>query len=282
MEHPRGTYYYVPRRRSRLWAPEMNRVGLGVAIAALVFGYTVADAPGPWDASLIVTFTLCAGWFLISGALHHVPTAEADERWDNQYDQFRTALEVFARVADHDYAHFASGHQFPYKTWRDHARAIPIPNPGMRPLHEWKDAIEQHPSEDVRVFFRFIQNLLVDQQVNSFRRYAVRTYDRFGRLLEAKADGFQEWMESEEVDAGAEELVVALAYLEVAKAAQVPIGRGGRARSGFWALAEYWHPDSFRLGTDGPEGMRPAPVKLTRTGWYMPQGKDPSSESEGG
>lgn len=124
--------------------------------------------------------------------------------------------------------------------------------PDERPLHEWGYFLTTHASPDIRQFFAFAKVAGEKVDVSNFRRYGVRTYHRFGRLLRAEAEGFQEWLDDEGVKDGAEEIVVLLAYLEIAKAVQHPTEFRGDGHSGFWYLAEQWHPQTMGLPRPTP------------------------------
>jgi hypothetical protein len=56
----------------------------------------------------------------------------------------------------------------------------------------------------------------------------------FGRLLASDADRFAEWMEQEDVRAGAEELIVLLAYLDRSRQLRISAVMVADAGFGFW------------------------------------------------
>jgi hypothetical protein len=112
-------------------------------------------------------------------------------------------------------------------------------------LHEWHDWLSNHSDPRVRVFYRFAGVCERNAQGSEYRRLGVRTYDVFRRSLDTRP-GFRVWMEQSEVAAGAEQLLVLLAYMEVARASTEKIGRTP-THPGFWTLAEEWHPNAMRL-----------------------------------
>src|SRR5262249_45014457 len=130
--------------------------------------------------------------------------------------------------------------------WRNFAERVPIPAIDGRPLWAWEERLANHSSAYVRQLFTFAKIVEMSPAATEYRRHAVRAYDRFCRLSAAKVPGFRDWMDQQEVQAGADPLVVMLAYLEVAAACRVRISRSP-AHSGFWELAEAWHPETLAL-----------------------------------
>jgi hypothetical protein len=258
--------------RLHTWKPELNLLGLGVAIAALVFSYEVPETPGQWDSGLVAIFSIAAAWLLISGALNKIPTADVDERWDDRYDRLRNLTEAVQPTLSAFYINNIWAHNDSVGTWEEYTKLVAIPHPDARPLHLWGPFLKNHESEHVREFFRFAGMVNEAQRVSDYRRFAVRTYHRFGRLLRADADGFREWFNDEGVKDGAEPIVVLMAYLEVARAARHPTGFRGDGHSGFWYLARRWHPNTMRLPKSiQPESKKPvalppnAEIPLTAT-----------------
>lgn len=87
--------FFVVSRSDRLrtWSPDWNLIGLGLALAALVFGYQPAEEPARWDRGLLLIFTAGAAWLTYAGVTHRKPTAEIEERWDDRYDKLRDQTE---------------------------------------------------------------------------------------------------------------------------------------------------------------------------------------------
>lgn len=220
------------------WSPDMNRIGLGIALAGLIVLFPDA-ASTTANADKLVAFavTIAAIGFFWTGITNRVPGVDAEQKWDEWYDQLRNESEEFSGMVTASFPSWVTTDQ----AWQDYVCAVPIPKADERPLREWGPFLNVHPDDGVRGLFKYAANFHSHSTVARYRRMAVRTYGRFGELRAAKVSGFRNWMEAEEVREGAEPLLVMLAYLEIARASATGFGGKGRAREAFWGLAEEWH-----------------------------------------
>jgi hypothetical protein len=223
----------------------MGSLGVGVTLASVLLLFKPPESFVDWV--VVLGIGAMAGWLIYAGLFHRVPVADVEEPWDERFDQLRDQTQVFIRYLDNEYTTFHARVHGSRPSWRSYTSVVPVPRPDRRPLHEWQLRFEQHKSAEVRELFEFAKTVTHGEAASDYRRFAVRTYDRFGKLLAAKAPGFQEWMEEEDVEAGAEQLIVMLAYMEVARACSTRLGKPGSRRAGFWFLAELWHPNVMAL-----------------------------------
>jgi hypothetical protein len=251
----RGFFSWPASDRLNAWRPDWNRVAIGVAIAGLLFLFPDATATTTNFDRLVafVVFAAAVGVFW-SGISSRVPTVEVEQAWNADYDKLRNMTDLFLIDAIRQFTELRGARTTTRQPWRvrwqDYIEHVPIPKVERGPLRVWYDRLANHPSDDVKQFFYFAAALGRIISAAEYRRFAVRTYDRFSRLHASNAPGFREWMKEEEVTAGAEGLVVLLAYMEVARAGDVPIGTSA-AHLGFWSLAEEWHRhNTLRLLTN--------------------------------
>jgi hypothetical protein len=236
------------QRALHIAQPDTNKLGLAAALAALLFVFPDATAQTPAVDQVVVFGVFVMSAFLTaSGVFNRIPVAEYVRPWDEQFDELRDRTEWFTDFADSLFGGLRESWSDAPRDWRDYAKAVPLPDADERPLEQWGSYLLQHESESVRNLMVFAERLDLYRDVSSYRRFAVRTYDRFGLLLLAGKDGFAEWMDAEDVEAGAADLVSILAYLEIARAVRKPIGKPGRRREGFWYLAARWHPETVAL-----------------------------------
>jgi hypothetical protein len=229
--------------------PEMGSLGVGVTLFSVLLLFEPPKSFVDWV--VVSGIGGMAAWLIAGGLFHRVPVAVVEEPWDERFDELRDQTHAFVRHLDNEYTAFRARLPGSRKSWRDYTTVVPIPRPDRRPLHEWESRFEQHKSSEVRELFEFAREATRGEESNDYRRFAVRTYDRFGKLLAAKAPGFREWMEEEDVEAGAEPIIVMLAYMEVARACTTRLGKPGSRRTGFWFLAESWHPHVMALARRG-------------------------------
>jgi hypothetical protein len=231
-------------------SPELNGVA-GWSLAA--FLAVLAIKPDPQNADL-ATFTIWFGLatglgllgaaFFYKGLSRRTPIVVDEQAWNERYDKLRNETDRFMEESGSQWSNFRGAHgQLPLPDlWPQYARGLPIPRVESGPLHEWANTLKAHSSQEVRLFFEFTSALTERSFPNEYRRLAVRTYDWLYRAR-ASLTGFPEWMEAEEVSAGAEDLMVILAYMEVARAKNHPVGKTA-THLGFWLLAEEWHPNT--------------------------------------
>lgn len=214
---------------------------LGVAAALLASALIVwREQPG-WHLAAGVSIAAATGIgvaLLAVGFSHRVWVANLEEPWNRSYDTLRDKTDAYLTTVDNNYLVFRGSHGDYRARWRDYVKDLPIPRVDERPLEEWTPFLANHPDPAVQQFFVFARAEASSPSSNIYRRLAVRTYHQYGRLL--KAPGFAAWMQDESVQGGAEEIVVLLAYLEMARAGQVKTGNPP-SHLGFWSLAEAWH-----------------------------------------
>jgi hypothetical protein len=235
------------KRKLRLYSrrPELNGVGLGALATALALAALLPTYPALKSAGLITVGFLAAisVVFFLKGAFKKVPAIDEEEKWNAIVDKLRNDTDSFLRLAGRYWEVVSEGHPNARADWRNYVAYVPIPSVTEGPLSSWGATLKNHPSEDVQIFFEFCSAVARPLEAQEYRRYAVRTYDWLYRARESKA-GFDKWMEEQEVASGGEELVVILAYMEIARAFDNPIGKTA-THLGFWALAEEWHPNTL-------------------------------------
>jgi len=259
-------------RNVRLWArrPDMVTAGAGLAAlaisAALVIAVPSLDAHPAWRNGALWIGVL-AGVFglllFVRGIFQPLPLIDVERQWNVDYDELRNRTTRFlAEQFDSAWNRIRQKYPEVTGTWKECMKAAPIPNVDARPLREWNDRLARHPSAHVRLAYEVARAVDVIAAGGEFRRLAIRTYDIFWRSARTKP-GFREWMEEQRVRDGAEELVVVLAYMEVARA----FATNWAARPphlGFWNLAEEWHPNTLDLPRSRPRLSRPIARLLGR------------------
>lgn len=222
--------------------PDVNLFGVGIALAALLASFPKGSADRPSERLVVFVVGAAAALLMCAGIFHKVPAPEVDERWDDRLDQLRDKADAFLKAADSEYGLLRASNKNWRPSWRDYVECIPIPDGGS-PMTAWAARLAGHQSDDVQQFFAFAR--LIERPHGDFRRFAVRTYHRFGRLHRGDAPGFRQWMEDEGVADGAEPIVVILAYMEAARADAAAFGKA--RHRGFWHLAKEWHPNTMAL-----------------------------------
>jgi hypothetical protein len=206
-----------------------------------------AAYPNQWAIQFYLSIAfLVLGMALIGASLvRTVPVADAEASWNAEYDRLRNMTHTFMTrvIAAND--SLKDGFPNRRESWESYVAHVPMLIPPAHALERWYDPLVAYHSEDVKLFFRLADMLEGSSENADYRRYAVRTYDRFWRLRAAKP-GFRKWMEDEAVADGAEGLVVLLAYMEVARASRVKLGAAA-SHGGFWRLAQEWHPNVIAL-----------------------------------
>jgi len=255
------------RREIRLWAWTSDIATISGGLASLAaFAAFLALVPDKATHPLLFRAALFAlTWtglvtlgLFIKGLFFRVPLVDVEDRWNEMYDRLRNATQKFIDdVATSTFLGLAPEYGgVPGEDWQGCARLVPIPCVDDRPLHQWHDRLAEHHDVRVRRFFAFARACEGIPPGGEYRRLGVRTYDTIYRSRDVRS-GFREWMVEEEVQSGAEPLVVLLAYMEVARACTVKTGLHPQHR-GFWKLAIEWHPSTMALdgGISGEQQPR--------------------------
>jgi hypothetical protein len=243
------------KRDLRLWARRPDMITLTGGLAALAVTVGLAGViphltRHPYWLGLVlaasVLFGVFGGGLLWRGLFQPIPLVDVEEPWNAMYDRLRNETQRFIEnVATSSFSPIQAKYAGSPSDWQECARQIAIPEVDDRPLHSWEGQLLNHKDDRIRLFFEFARACEGIAQGGEFRRLAVRTYDMFRRSRDTRL-GFQYWMEQEEVEAGAESIVVLLAYMEIARACRVRSGRTPM-HPGFWTLAEEWHASTLRL-----------------------------------
>lgn len=244
----------APRRQMRLrvWRPDVNRAGAGLAALAITAGLIgsppkYAEHPRLFLIQLGVgiAFGILGAVLFYQGMAYRASLVDVEDGWNVKYDKWRNAAQAFGAFADGRYAP-----RLGFPDWRSLATSVPLPIVTRMPLRRWDSFLQAHENPAVAKLYGFALGLVegdTNYSVGEFRRLGVRLYDQVWRLRAGKEPGFDEWMQQEAVRDGAEPLVVMLAYLEIANAARVAFEGQGDVHAGFWELAEEWHPNTMRL-----------------------------------
>ena len=237
----------------RLWArrPDIAFATAGLAalaVATTLPGVLPAENEHPHvrtaGIGLALAFGIVGLATLIRAFILRVPLVDVEEAWNASYDRLRDATAIL--VEDVVGPEFNTGGNFGKYTelgdsWQANIENIPIPKlrKGEGPLSAWHSRLADNDSPAVRQFYTLARAVDGIAAGSRYRRLAVRTYDIYYRSRDTRP-GFREWMEREEVASGAESLVVLLAYMEVARAHRVGVGKKA-THLGFWELAREWH-----------------------------------------
>jgi hypothetical protein len=232
--------------RLTVWRPNVGLFTAGIAALSLsaALGATVPDATTSPNLHLLwewlISVSGVVGFGLgIAGLARRVPLVEIESDWNVVYDQLRNRTDRFiAEVLDPAANVLRNQHPEMRGSWRDYIDKVPVPFVDGGSLLRWDAKLKQY-SDDSREFYQIARAAEGIKEGAEYRRFAVRTYDRFFRAR-ASVPGFKEWMAQEEVQWGAEPLLVVLAYMEIARAALVHGGKGA-VHLGFWSLADEWH-----------------------------------------
>ncbi len=237
---------------------------LAVAVPLVGALPDLAEHPHWWQfqAAVAIALGLFGLALLYRGILSPVPLIDVEEPWNVAYDRLRNATHQFvAEVAEASFSSIREKDPNPLPKWDDYAAYVPLPLAEVGPLHACEHDLTGHEDLRVRLFFELARACEGIRAGSEWRRLGVRTYDAFFRSRETKP-GFREWMEQEEVESGAESLVVLLAYMEFARACTVKTGKNPQ-HMGFWRLAKEWHPNTLALPrppASPPEASSSVPV----------------------
>lgn len=240
---------HIPRflRRLNVLLPNWGATSVGAA-------FLIAAAVATGLVQSVVFGTVGSG-LVLYGLLNREPKVTVERQWNDDHDRLRRLVRELVALVDTRWGEYATslGPDWP-DSWKDYARKIPIPYPDRRPLCGWEDRLTKFEGDAVQRFLAFARRLdsRDTERIGAYRQEAIRIYNDFGYLEAAKPRVFSAWMDDAGLAVGAEDVVVLLAYLEVAAACRLKFGGAGDVHDGFWRLAERWHPHVIRLAQPHP------------------------------
>lgn len=225
---------------------DMSAIGAGAAFLAASAGLLAIpvskDQPKVDGARLAIAVVcgLVGLAILWKNSWRRVPAAEIERSWNERFNVLCDDMDWFIGALTASYGGYRDQHSDARDKWTDYLPYLPRPHVEVGPLSVWVPDIEAH-SADARHFLHFLKLHVNDLNFNKCRRSAIGVYDDFGLLLQVPPRGFKNWMEKKNVEGGGAELLLILAYFEIAKAASVTIGKPRDPDPGFWYLMRTWH-----------------------------------------